>query len=251
MPHGTPDWGLVGPKETTYGLDDLGEHAVRLGSPHLWDRRGDAIWLTDFRDGLDGIQWYLDAGAPVNTLFAGNSRQGGFCVYLQGGGEEGDGYVGIEKILPFPVTSRVGLEFSHCKLGTAAYVVCEIEVVNPTSAYIGRLRHDVTNWTLDYEDDAGNWVATGIGENTARSNKIQHTTKLVIDFGAVDVAGNPVPEYVRVVCDSELYTFPPGVLLGVGAAGSEQITVRMWVENQDLVVTELYIDNVIVTQNEP
>lgn len=31
MPHGTPDWGLVGPKTTTYGVDDLGEHAVRMG----------------------------------------------------------------------------------------------------------------------------------------------------------------------------------------------------------------------------
>ena len=49
MPHGTPDWGLVGPKTTTYGMDDEGEAAVRLGSPHFFDRRGDVLLLTDFR----------------------------------------------------------------------------------------------------------------------------------------------------------------------------------------------------------
>jgi len=251
MPHGLPDWGLEGPKLTTYGLDDLGEHVVRLGSPHLWDRRGDAIWLTDFRDGIDGIQWYLDAGAPVNTLFAGNSRQGAFCIFLEGGGEEGDGYVGIEKILPCPANSRIGLEFSHSICPSAAYVVCEIQIDNPDASHVGRLRYDVANWLLEYEDATGNWVDTEIVPSASHSTKIEHTTKLVIDFGVLDAAGNRAPEYVRAVFNDTLYTFLPGVLLGPLAPAAKELTVRIWMENQDLVVADLYLDNVIVTQNEP
>ncbi|GAI90305.1 unnamed protein product, partial [marine sediment metagenome] len=107
MPHGTPDWGLVGPKDTVYGLDDLGEHAVRLGTPHLWDRRGDVIWMSDFREGLGDVGTFVGPGAGGSVvLHTEYARQGAYCVQLTT--DKDDEIAFLHKYLPFPVYSSEG-----------------------------------------------------------------------------------------------------------------------------------------------
>lgn len=52
MAHGLPDSSNVKSTIATYNLQDLAEHAARLGSPVLWDRRGQLVWMDDFRHGI-------------------------------------------------------------------------------------------------------------------------------------------------------------------------------------------------------
>ena len=58
MTHGVQDFGASSGQNSTYGLTDLGELAVRLGSPVSFDRRGDVVMMETFEDGLDA--WVTD-----------------------------------------------------------------------------------------------------------------------------------------------------------------------------------------------
>jgi len=245
MPHGTPDWGHTGPKETTFGLDDLGEQAVRLGSPHLWDRRGDVLWLTDFRNGLGDM---IVAGPPLLgtvSLFTGLARQGAFCVQLAA---NVSATVGLEKGLPYPVLSRIGLEFSFSVVLRSAYILAEIQADNTVDAMLGYVRYDQGADELQYMQVPfpPAWEAFATALNPIRGVTCPNTLKVVVDLAATP------PEFVRVIFNNVTYTNIAGVpLFAAATAGRAFVYVRVRHEADAGGDATIHIDNVIVTQNEP
>lgn len=245
MAHGTPDWGLVGPKQTTYGLDDIGEAMVRLGSPHLWDRRGDVLWLTDFRNGLGDM---IIAGPPVTgtvSLSTGLARQGAFCVRMA---SNVSSRVGLEKGFPLPVYSRIGLEFSFSVTIRSDFIIAEIQVDNLTNTLFGYVRYDQGNDELQYmqEPVGPTWVPFATNLNPIRDETCPNTLKLVIDLTITP------PEFVRVIFNDVTYNNIAGVPLYTAATGNR---AYVWIRIAHVAdvggAAIVYFDNVIVTQNEP
>ena len=241
-PHGLPDWGLTGPKHVTYGLDDLGEHAVRMGSPHLWDRRGDVIYASDFRDGLAMFHtgaWGL--GAQVD-LVTGFSRQGAYSVRLRAG-SNGQQRAYLQLACPFQDPSNVGLEFSFSVEPNTEKVRAQIEWWDGATSYMAWCRY------MHVVKDIDCWVHPGVGHiidpNVSRHECVrpEHTMKLVVDMAA--------NEYVRFMIDDLSYN-----LGGLEARRAGAIFPPYWVftvqqEGVALTNPDIYVDNVIVTQNEP
>jgi len=242
MPHGTPDWGLVGPKKTTYGLDDLGEHAVRLGSPSVWDRRGDVIWQTDFGQGLQGIATLVDAAPSEVRLWAGRSRQGAFSVQLAASGA-GNAFARIQKFLPMPVYSRVGVECSFDVVDDMGTLAIQLWWIHTGRLWLAGLRYDHAADRLAYVDAAHLPVVIGGPFNLSSEAYSQHCIKLV-----ADLAGR---QYVRAILNEHGWS-----LSGIGAhddmamlASSLNVVIVHYGDGAN--ATAINVDCMIVTQNEP
>ena len=241
-PHGTPDWGLVGPKNITYGLDDLGEHAVRLGSPHLWDRRGDVVYSTCFREGLGMFHTQiLGVGAAVE-LVTGCSRQGAYSILLRPGSALGD-HAMLQLAFPFQDLSAVGLEFSFSLALWTYYIAVQINWYNGALERRGQMRYYHTTHQLYYLNGLGAWVLLPPDIPRHGCIRPEHTLKLVVDMDR--------SEYVRFLLDELSYD-----LRGLAVAQAPDPRPPYWyftlwhygvaTHNPDC-----HIDNVIVTQNEP
>jgi len=245
MPHGTPDWGLTGPKYTTYGLDDMAEQAVRLGSPHLFDRRGDVIWMTDFRNGRQDIHEYNTPANGTVNLWAGNARQGAFCAQLAALTGLA---MGLQKPIAYPVLSRIGLEFTFSIHLRSNYIVGQIladDAVNMMEAFV---RYDEGNDVLEYRDNVGVgfWQNIASNLNLGHTDYAFHTLKIVADLGATP------PAFVRVILNDVTYNAVAGIPLRLGAtAGMTYLYVRIEHEADGAGDAEIQVDNIIVTQNEP
>ena len=241
-PHGMPDWGLVGPKDIVYGLDDLGEQAVRLGSPHLWDRRGDALYLTDFRDGLGACQIWGNGTGHEEALNTGAARQSAYDVRLRAG-SDGQQRAWIQLAMPFQNPSCVGLEFSFSVAPKTWSVDAHIGWYNGTDLYEAIGGYDHTISKAEWLVHPGVWLNPPDALVRHECIRAEHTMKLVVDM--------TTNQYVRLMIDEKSYdlrslnpvrtasVFPPYWYFFIYAYGVATFN------------PDIFIDNVIVTQNEP
>ncbi len=244
MPHGTPDWGLVGPKQTTYGLDDLGEHAVRLGSPHLSDRRGDVLWLTDFDEGIGPMEAIFNGAAGGVALMTEHSRQGPYCVRLISGSDGAADAYG-RMTLPIPTLSLIGNECSFGWDAILDYFQIEIWYYDGTDHWDGVLRYDPLLNELQYWAGGLVWTALATGVNLPAFTRVIHTFKLVVDLTTIP------PSFTRAVLNTITYSFPAGIPLIPTASGVGPY-IECYYRNQSILANRtVYIDNCIITHNEP
>jgi len=242
MPHGLPDYGLDAAKETVYGLADLGELAARQKSIVTFDRRGDIIWLDDFESSLN--KWEdrgVDLGhdAAISNAYA---RNGAFSCKLTCG-RDGDFEGIIHTYKPPPVLSKVGLEVHWTRPGTSFIsIYFRLEITHGAKSWDARIRFLSATATLQYWDGAVfRDIEAGVG---VRANHLLFSPlKFVIDLDG-DV-------YSRLILhhrswDLSSYAVPTG---GGGALRDTRISILA--VGATGVNTPLYIDDVILTQNEP
>ena len=240
-PHGTPDWGLV-PKSISYGLDDLGEAAVRMGSPHLWDRRGDALYVTDFREGLGSFGHGFGGAGGAVLLTTGHSRLGAYSVDLRAGSNAGQ-MASMWLALPFQDPSCVGLEFSFSLDANTSYLVDVVEWFDGTVDHYGCMLYDFVAKELRYRTTGGAWGVLATAVQRYVTAVPAHTMKLVVDM--------ELGEYVRFLLDELAFD-----MRGIPVWEQLSPMLAYWslvIEHHGLAATnpDCYIDSVIVTQNEP
>lgn len=242
MAHGLPDWGLRGPRRTTFGLDDLGELAVRLGSPDTWDRRGDVVWWTDFRYGWGDIPGFGTAGYGTHLMTGYYPRQGAYCLSLYLPALI-SGHSGIVKYLPYPVSSMVGVEATVSLPAAVAFWGWHILVRRGTTELRAYVHYDVVNDRLEYLDHLNVYQVFATNLNLAALGLCGVTGKLVADIAN--------EQYVRFILNEVEYPLT-GIACytwGLVAARRFQGEIVAW--NVDDDEMDAYVDCVIITQNEP
>jgi len=243
VPHGTPDWGLVGPKETIFGRDDLGEHAVRLGAYHVWDRRGDILLMDDFAEGVNRpLSSVVGAGGYIR-LFTGGITGGGFCVIFQTGPVVGD-YVLLEYLHGLPRPSRLGIEYSflHDWLSFQTWRWL-IHWYDGVTMWIASVELELATLTLRYYDTGGVYQPFADIGGMIPGFLPWNIGKLVADFG--------LGRYVRFVyndVDHDLGAYP---IWQFGNATPPHFLVDIRLETGSVGGTAGYVDGVIITHNEP
>ncbi|GAI67680.1 unnamed protein product [marine sediment metagenome] len=242
MPHGTPDWGHEGPKETTFGLDDLGEHAVRMGSPHLWDRRGDVMAMADFRDGLGQAQIQSVGVGGTVGLSTGHTRTGAYSVVFGGDGVNvTDQYAFVELALPAP--SKVGIEFSFSFESLDGVWEAYLYWTDAAREYQARVRFRPAGLLRDVSWFDGGYHPFNTGLFLNQRDRPIHTMKMVVDLLN--------HEYVRFIINNHSYSLIGNYAMDV--APSIQSYLWAWgiYHRQVGDVSDVYLDRLIVTQNEP
>jgi hypothetical protein len=242
MAHGYPDFGLTQGAVTTHGVRDLGELAVRLGSIVSFDRRGELVWFDDFEDTLN--KWTTDfsgtgAAAAISTTRARNGAQ---SVKLTAGSSLSN-RSRIEHKHALPVVSRLGFEFSWQMESVIDYLQAVMLVRRTPVLLQYIIRWTLNTETLAYVDSVSQLQTIVTGVSLAVADTQFHTFKLVID--------EETQEFRHVIIDDVQYD-----LEGIPAVVSPTATQPEWEVSISAVGTEgnndvVYVDDVILTQNEP
>lgn len=248
MVRGKPDWTRV---TTLQDIRDvfgnipevsMGELAARLGSITIFERRGEVLFMDTFEDST--LKWEK-GGVGKETIVRSNvtAKSGNYSLKLLT--EAGYGAsASIKRYRPLPATKRFGYEYSFA-LGSGIWHVYNVVVIyTADKAYVATLRYDPES--NDLVIDAGGGVGDVIIDSDLdlkESDFIFHTWKIVFDF--------ETGKYVRVFCNSKEYAVSAYELV-TSTAGP--FTPQMYVYTEVFTLDEsvyIYVDDIILTQNEP
>jgi len=242
MPHGTPDWGLKGPKSTVYGLDDMAELAVRLGSPVSYDRRGDVMFHEDFSQGLAAWTWNCTGDGCGRALDCMSAVAAPYGIKLTTGPDDGDDSWILHSMY-LPQLGLIGLEASCMPTDDMGRFVLDVLFFDGV--------HSTRFWA-DYNHATGELEVPNdafVLQVVATPGVQQVGTNSFFTFKAVmDLA---TPSWARLLFNDQAYdisAYAPWVVLDPSAARMEFYLVAYTAADVSVSPT---IDRVVVTQNEP
>jgi hypothetical protein len=242
MAHGLPDWTELRPLETVYALDDMGELAVRLGSIDIFDRLGNVIFLEDFENGLIHLNKIANGAGADITESGEHAKNGGFSAKLTTGSTAGN-YAGLSKTLPYPTVSRIGFELSFTGDQDVLYDYFYMIFYTGSYKITFGIKYDGNYSTLSFLGQDGLWHVFVTGISQQKANFMFHTAKQIVNITTL--------YYVRLIYDSvvfDLSAYKPYITLDTTWP---EFYIEGTVYNKTGVSVDVWIDDIIVTQNEP
>lgn len=242
MPHGYPPWSGV-KKQTVFSLPiDMGELAARLGSIVTFDRRGDVIWLEDFENGLNKwVEGTTFANAEVYLSAVSSFRGAYACAIVTS--DQADGYTYLTRDFQPAVLGQVGVEITYQISDVEVDFDLGISHYTGSDEYAYRVKHDTSANKLYYYHRTAGWTEVLADVYGSTYPTAWNTMKLVVDLAD--------EEYVRVVFNDQEASLKaltcPHTTIGADPGLNAIIRVH---GDTDATYTA-YLDNVILTQNEP
>jgi hypothetical protein len=241
MAHGLPDWGGRNPKSTTYGLQDMAELAVRLGSIVTFDRRGDVVFVEDFSNGLG--RWALTGSGTGNTAYPViyPVKTKGMGINLHTGNAAFDAS-DIYREVSFPVAGKIGLEASFVVYPGIRVVSLWISIYTGISLYMYAFGYKHTTGQLTVYTPSGYvYFATPGIINEAYAN--YQTIKVVIDTVS--------PSYIRGLFNEHAYVLSDYTPKIIANAETKRCVVYIDAVAEIVGGKDVVVSDIIVTQNEP
>jgi len=242
MAHGTKAYGRTLAQETIFGVQDMGELSARLGSIVTHDRRGNIIWYDDFECGHMG-KWGkavvgVDSVVRLRTTYA---RNGAFSLYLYAGNAAGRSAEAYH-YLPYPSLSKYGLEAWACLPSASnGFFYLGWYVYTGTEIHYYLIRYNPSAQDVDVCSTGLVWHTFATGLKTAIAGGFQ-VFKLVADL--------ITEKYARCIINQTEYDLSayPAHTAANASPASLMLDAKAYNITQALTV---YLDDVIVTQNEP
>lgn len=242
MARGLPDYSVYPDATTLFPVTDLGELAARLGSPIVHDRGGNVLWFDDFECGLN--KW-VEAGAGVGKdleLSRDRSRFGRHSALLTAG-NAGSARGTMARRHPFQQIVPMGLEFAFSLVNDVETVRLEFDVSNPVaSAIFGFRWNDGAGNVFQFLNDVGTYVTVGTAADLDKEATFFHVIKLIVD---------PVnARYIAAIVNEQRIVFSDPAQVKP-AAVLPQVSMRVNVDGRVGFSDQMFVDSVILTQNEP
>ena len=230
---------------------DIWGNAISMGNAELaavltpvkrFDRRGSVLWWTSFEDGLAQVSAGTDGvGADVYPS-AAEAKSGAYSVKLIGG-SDGTKWASVLKSLSYTKLGLVGFESGVLVNTTVDYIQWSIIHWDGTAGKQYTIQWTPSTETLVYIDSASAPQTISTDVPYVASGSLWNLVKLVVDIE------NDV--YERVLFDDQL--FPLTNIAGepYAGAGSRFIQVEAVVISRAANNDYIWVDDYIVTQNEP
>lgn len=242
MVHGAPDNFQVKPTNITYSLQDDAELAVRLGAASSIDRLGNVIFFDDFSDGKEAFYTKaVGTGAEI-AISSQYFKHSGFSLMLKSGDDITDTALAVV-YLSGPKPSKTGIETCFSFNSNVDHILFIVRGDTETLHFYAGIELDLINDKLQYRDSGEvyqdiaplRWV-------TVHFNMF-HILKLVID----PVTGY----YVRLIFDNIIYDLSSYNFATEAASDYPRLFPKVEVYSKNGVNGTVYLDNVIITRNEP
>jgi hypothetical protein len=223
-------------------MTDLGELAVRLGSIVSYDRRGDVVLMESFEYGLTRWDAASSGAGAATTLSLLNARSGLMSCAMKKGTTSG-GKSTLVRNVPIVALSQVGLEFSFVPTNDNHLIEARLLYANGTRTLKFGWRFRIDDDDVQVWNDGGAWETVAIGLPVGLAQRGHSTIKLV-----ADLVGET---YVRGLFNAQVVDLSSFTPEDTGAATSA--FVQAHVRHEAAVASEriLFVDDVIITQNEP
>ena len=242
MPHGHPDYGIGAPSQTIYSILDVGELAARLGSPVTADRAGNVMWFDDFEGTIK--RWahysYNNEGAFQHTTEAARSGAAS-AKLLSPTTIDKDTWIFCDR--PLPIESKIGLELSYAMHLQIKYLFITLSFWSLDGNWRYQLRYDRYNKTMAYLKSGGGYKDLPGAPTHELLYHAWNTIKLVADWEN--------KKYVRALLNS--FSWDLKGINGDFTPGSfpPYLYIETRITNRAAGQHYIYLDDVILTQNEP
>lgn len=242
MVHTRPPWTSKWRMATIFEQIDSGELAARLGSPNTFDRRGDTVFMDDFEAAT--LKWKTD-GAGDNaavSLSAAWAKTGSQSCKLTAG-EGAGGQAWIFKRLEAQVVGKIGAECSFTVNADTGAITFELRYYNGTHYYVAYIKYFKADKKFQYVNSGGGFVDLLTDIELESDIDTFNTVKIVSDTDSL--------EYVRFICND---TGKSMANLGLRRIGDDTPATLYFSVNHasaHAAVKSIYIDDIILTQNEP
>lgn len=242
MPRDLPDWGALSAQSTVHEVTDLGELAVRLGSIVSFDRRGDVVWLDDFESSLN--KWFTSSsgaggGVSASLTYARNGQTSALLT----AGSDAAAIATMEHSLPFPHLSRFGFEASESHPLDTDIIDYFIDLFDGSTKTEFVIRQRIVINDVQYQDENGVFVTFTTTPTILASFTFFNASKIVVDFTS--------KEYVRLILNNVEYDLSGIAAKESASVSRAQLIVRIRNIGREGNNDKVYVDDVIVTQNEP
>lgn len=242
MPHGQPDYGMYAAKKTVYSMADNAELAARLKSIVTYDRRGDVVWLDDFEDSMQ--KWELAAVGGAIVLSAERARSGGLSAKLSTNNVIA-AEAQITRHVPYPAISKVGFEFSlaHASLDVGVYTWWLVSHDPGPNGRRAWCRYTTLTDIIEIDVEAVGWVTIAANVLLRLDPNLFHCIKLVVDLAT--------GRYVRLILDETEWDLSAHLMNVIISAEDPNVEVGMSGNTTAARAAYWYVDDAIITQNEP
>ena len=242
MAHTLPDYSTKYKMANIFGQIDTGELAARLGSINTFDRRGNTLWYDDFEGNT--LLW-LKGGSGTGheeVLSTELPCRGSQSCKLQPG-NLATNTAFITKYLPLPVTSTFGLEFRVTYRPSIDRVAIYTRFYDGTTLVEPEIELDYTNDKIEYKDENGAMQDLQTNCKFNQTYNLYNMYKLVLNYTD--------KKYMRfsfnnTTTDISSYSFQSEAS---ATKPSLQILIIAYAETGS--ADAIFVDDVILTQNEP
>ena len=227
MPRGAPDYRQYQQKETLLGT---------------FDRRGDVVDFDDFENPV--LKWNVTPtiAGDAAVLDTTNCQSGAQAVKLTCA-DDTDADISLRRGTGLLGTKRLGLEISFGRVGGGLYLQFTNLCAYGGQLPYGSIRIDTLTGIAEYWSAAGAWVPfanIGVLRNEVW---LFHTLKFVIDV--------PNDRYVRAILNDTEYPLPLATPLPRAAFIPNFVAYVLQATTKDAVGGDAWLDDFILTINEP
>jgi len=226
---------------TIFGQIDQGELAARLGSLSLQDRRGSFVWYDDFEAAVS--KWTHQAtgtGAAV-ALSTDYSNLGAQSMKITTSASTAQSSL-ISRYFTLPPNTRVGVECMLRPHDSKMVATIIMNGYDGDNFYDPRVRVNFDTDVVEYYNSAGNWVEIESDLKFYDGIGTWLFIKLVFDWDT--------KKYVRLMVGKEEYDLSAQSIKVGDSALEPLLSLELWATPSENASHILYIDNVILTQNE-
>jgi len=242
MGHGQPDFGAYSAKETVASMADNAEEAARLGSIVTFDRRGDVLLLDDFEDNINKWDITLSRAGASIALSNDTARNGSSSCKIVTGNVIGD-QEQMNRFLSYPVLSKLGLEVHFTFHIQISFIQIALMADDGVTTLYSSLRYLPPTRVLEYAAPGPVWVPLPGAFPLYPMQQCFNAFKFVVDlvsrtYSRVILGPNTVPMTQGIYTPGTFLTPNTlGIMIIIGTSVASNLTC--------------YLDDLIVTQNEP
>lgn len=242
MPHGAPDWSDVKKKGIDFRIDDFAELAARLYSPCVFDKRGSYHWSDDFSNGLD-IYTFTFAGVG-STYKLDNEvwERPPYSLFLEAA-NVGGGLSQVRFNVARPLTGRIGFAVSLRPYSEAQDFRIELYYYTGTQRYVCRVKVLTNTYEIQYQNNLGVWAKIGTLPGLLEDSTCFYHFKVVFDTDELKLD--------RVLVDNLSITNINGSIPVFADAARPSIQGRVGIYRLTTGPSQLWVDNIVITHNEP
>lgn len=230
---------------------DVWGNAIQMGIAELasvltpckrFDRRGNVVFQDSFEGGFN--KWYgntTGAGGGVG-LAAERAWWGDYSLRMTTPVQAG-GFSWISKVFQPTILEKIGIEVGYNVDDDPPEVWIYISRYDGTNYHLWIIKHDTDASELFYRSSGAAWVRFATDAYCDTSFYAWHTLKLVLDL-----SNN---EYLRVLYNNQEYDLEGLASQSIASATTPRISVVFEIWGDDVANYDVFLDNIILTQNEP
>jgi len=242
MAHTRPDYTTSSKMETIYGEVDNGELAARTGGMSFLDRRGNVMFMDDFSTTTNNYYRSGVGAASAMVISADYFISNDSCMKITAG-PGATNYTNVWRYHPSPRNTKLGVEVRYLIDSDDSFVLIGISGYTGAVQYDAWIQYDTGTNNISYYDEIGNYVLIGNAVHDLEVFNYWSFFKVVIDWSTKC--------YVRAIVGGVEYPLPNIPFYHRASVNDPVIATLMHLTVNGATTTNLYADNLILTQNEP